>query len=55
MHRSFRNLLAVTAAGGLCLAGGAVFAAGSIAWPSAILVDDCVSRITANVINRFQS
>jgi hypothetical protein len=35
--------------------GGAVFAAGSIAWPSAILVDDAVSRITANVLNRFQS
>jgi hypothetical protein len=33
--------------------GGAVFAAGSIAWPSAILVDECVSRITANVIERF--
>ena len=24
--------------------GGAVFSAGSIAWPSAILVDECVSR-----------
>jgi len=35
--------------------GGAVFAAGSIAWPSAILIDDCVSRITANVMNRFLS
>jgi len=35
--------------------GGAVFAAGSIAWPSAILVDECVSRITANVLIRFQS
>jgi N,N-dimethylformamidase len=35
--------------------GGAVFSAGSIAWPSAILIDDCVSRITANVINRFLS
>ena len=33
--------------------GGAVFAAGSIAWPSAILVDDCVSQITANVLLRF--
>jgi hypothetical protein len=32
---------------------GAVFAAGSIAWPSAILVDECVSRITANVLERF--
>ncbi len=35
------------------LGGGAVFSAGSIAWPSAILVDPCVSRITANVLNRF--
>ena len=35
--------------------GGAVFSAGSIAWPSAILVDDCVSRITANVLKRFLS
>ncbi len=35
--------------------GGAVFAAGSIAWPSAILVDDHVSRITANVLERFRS
>jgi hypothetical protein len=34
--------------------GGAVFAAGSITWPSSILVDDCVSRITANVLQRFQ-
>jgi hypothetical protein len=33
--------------------GGAVFAAGSIAWPSAIVVDECVSRITANVLRRF--
>jgi hypothetical protein len=33
--------------------GGAVFSAGSIAWPSGILVDDAVSRITANVLNRF--
>ena len=33
--------------------GGAVFSAGSIAWPSAILVDDSVSRITANVLRRF--
>jgi N,N-dimethylformamidase len=41
----------------LCLyetaSGGAVFAAGSITWPSAILVDDCVSRITANVLDWF--
>jgi len=33
--------------------GGAVFSAGSITWPSAVLVDDAVSRITANVLNRF--
>ena len=33
--------------------GGAVFSAGSIAWPSAILVDDCVSQITANVLRRL--
>ena len=33
--------------------GGAVFSAGSIAWPSAILVDECISRITANVLERF--
>jgi hypothetical protein len=33
--------------------GGAVFAAGSIAWPSSILVDSAVSRITANVLRRF--
>lgn len=32
---------------------GAVFSAGSIAWPSAILVDKHVSRITANVVRRF--
>jgi N,N-dimethylformamidase len=35
--------------------GGAVFSAGSIAWPSAILVDDTVSRITANVLRRFSA
>jgi hypothetical protein len=33
--------------------GGAVFSAGSIAWPSSILIDDCVSRITANVLRRY--
>jgi N,N-dimethylformamidase len=33
--------------------GGAVFSVGSIAWPSAILVDRCISRITANVLERF--
>jgi hypothetical protein len=30
-----------------------VFAAGSITWPASILVDDAVSRITANVLMRF--
>jgi hypothetical protein len=34
--------------------GGAIFSAGSIAWPSSILVDDCVSQITANVLDRFK-
>lgn len=33
--------------------GGQVFAAGSITWPSSILVDTAVSRITANVLRRF--
>ena len=33
--------------------GGAVFSAGSICWPASILVDDAVSRITANVIARY--
>lgn len=33
--------------------GGAVFSAGSITWPSSILVDHHVSAITANVIRRF--
>ena len=33
--------------------GGAVFSAGSIAWPSSILLDGCVSQITANVLRRF--
>jgi hypothetical protein len=32
---------------------GAVFSASSIAWPSSILVDASVSRITVNVLNRF--
>jgi N,N-dimethylformamidase len=35
--------------------GGAVFSAGSITWPSAILVDEHVSQITANVLARFQA
>ena len=34
--------------------GGAVFSAGSITWPSAILVDEQISQITANVLARFQ-
>ena len=33
--------------------GGEVFSVGSIAWPSAILIDAAVSRITANVLNEF--
>lgn len=33
--------------------GGAVFSAGSITYPTALLVDEHVSRITANVLNRF--
>ncbi|HEX2036877.1 MAG TPA: N,N-dimethylformamidase beta subunit family domain-containing protein [Chloroflexota bacterium] len=33
--------------------GGAVFAAGSIIWPSSVLVDEHVSRITRNVLRRF--
>ncbi len=33
--------------------GGGVFSVGSICWPSAVLVDDAVSRITANVLRRF--
>ena len=32
---------------------GGAFAAGSITWPSSILVDDAVSRITANVLRRY--
>jgi hypothetical protein len=35
--------------------GGAVFSVGSIAWSSSILVDDCVSQITRNVLERFLS
>ena len=35
--------------------GGAAFAAGSITWPASLLVDEAVSRITANVIRRFLS
>ena len=33
--------------------GGAVFSAGSITWPSSLLVDDHVSRITRNVLERY--
>lgn len=33
--------------------GGAVFAAGSICWCASLLVDEGVSRITNNVLNRF--
>jgi hypothetical protein len=33
--------------------GGAVFAAGSIIWPSSVLVDAHVSQITKNVLERF--
>lgn len=35
--------------------GGAVFSAGSITWPASILVDDAVSKITANVLRRFSA
>lgn len=34
-------------------AGGAVFAAGSICYVSSLLVDEAVSRVTANVLRRF--
>jgi N,N-dimethylformamidase len=33
--------------------GGAVFSVGSITWPASVLVDDHVSRITRNVLERF--
>lgn len=33
--------------------GGEVFSAGSITWPSCVLVDEGVSKITHNVIERF--
>ena len=33
--------------------GGEVFSVGSITWPSCVLVDEAVSRITANVVRRF--
>lgn len=33
--------------------GGGVFSAASICWPASLLVDESVSRITANVLRRF--
>jgi hypothetical protein len=33
--------------------GGGVFSAGSITWPSSLLVDEAVSKITSNVLRRF--
>jgi hypothetical protein len=33
--------------------GGAVFSVGSITWPSCVLVDKNISKITRNVIERF--
>ncbi len=33
--------------------GGAVFSVGSITWPASVLVDQHVSNITRNVLNRF--
>jgi len=33
--------------------GAAVFSVGSICWPSSLLVDEAVSKITANVLTRF--
>jgi hypothetical protein len=35
--------------------GGMVFSAGSISYPAALPVDEPVSRITANVLRRFQN
>jgi len=35
--------------------GGAVFSVGSITWVSALLVDDHVSQITRNVLDRFRN
>ena len=34
--------------------GGAVFSVGSICWPASVLVDEAVSKITENVLNRFR-
>ena len=33
--------------------GGAVFSVGSITYPASLLVDPAISRVTANVIDRF--
>ncbi len=35
--------------------GGAVFSAGSITWPASLLVDQAVSKVTANVLHTFLS
>lgn len=35
--------------------GGGVFSVGSITWPASLLVDDAVSRITRNVLERWTS
>ena len=35
------------------VSGGEVFSAGSISYPSALPVDDSISRITANVLDHF--
>jgi hypothetical protein len=35
--------------------GGAVFSVGSITYPASLLVDEAISRITANVLSRFLS
>jgi hypothetical protein len=33
--------------------GGAVFSVGSIIYPTSLLVDQPISRVTANVLSRF--
>lgn len=35
--------------------GGSVFSVGSICWPSSVLVDEAVSKITENVLQRFST
>jgi hypothetical protein len=35
------------------VSGGAVFSVGSITYPASLLVDEAVSRVTANVLSRF--